>query len=94
MLIPESAYYLRITAPLRAPELRRNVAFGAEGFSYTSNSMAFILTRVSKNHYDVKAIYNAKFEEYRYDSVGKAVEFALKLVALDRATLSKQGGTM
>lgn len=90
MLITESAYYLRITAPLRAPEIRRNVAFGAEGFSYTSNTMAFVMTRVSKNHYDVKAIYNAKFEEYRYESVGKAVEFALKLIKLDRTLLSQR----
>lgn len=90
MLIPESAYYLRITAPLRAPEIRRNVAFGAEGFSYTSNTMAFVMTRVSKNHYDVKAIYNAKFEEYRYDSVGKAVEFSLKLIKLDRTKLMQE----
>lgn len=90
MLIPESAYYLRITAPLRAPEIRRNVAFGAEGFSYTSNSMAFVMTRVSKNHYDIKAIYNAKFEEYRYDSVGKAVEFAQKLIKLDRTKLMQE----
>lgn len=84
MRIEQTAYYMRITAPLRAPELARHVVWGAEGFAYTSNGMAYILSRLSKNNYRIDAIYGGRLETYAFDAVRPAVDFAIELVNFDR----------
>lgn len=84
MRIEQTNYYRRITAQLRTPELARHIAWGAEGFAYTSNSMAYVLTRLSKNNYRIDAVYSGRLETYTYESIRDAIAFAIELVNLDR----------
>lgn len=81
----ESNYYITLTSPFRTVDVAKYVTFTSEGFSYTSPSIAFVLTQTSKNRYVVRAIYAGKFEEYSYTSQKTAVEFAVKLLSADRA---------
>lgn len=90
MKIDKSKYYLRITEPLRAAALSKNVKFGEEGFSYTSYGLAFVLVRQSKNNYRIDAINPPHMEKYEFESCGKAVEFAIRLVELDIKTQHAQ----
>lgn len=90
MEIPESAQYLRITAPLRVPELARNIEFCKDGFSYISDDLAFVMARISKNNYELNAIRRLGYEKYCFTASAAAVEFAIKLIRLDRAGKLKQ----
>ncbi len=84
MEIANTLNYQNLTARLRRPDCARNIKFGAEGFSYLSESLAFVLTRVSKNNYCVDAIFNLKKETFKYESQEKAISACVKLVELDK----------
>lgn len=83
--MPNSNYYNTLTQPFRAADLRRNVVFSDAGFSYNSNGIGFVVRQTSKNHYVLNAIYCAKYEEYTFNSLRDVIDFALKLVTIDRA---------
>lgn len=80
-----SKYFETLIQPLCTAEMQQHVVFSVNGFSYNSNSLAFLYTQTSKNHYKVQAISLGKYEEYSFDSKRDAVGFAIKLAQSDRA---------
>ena len=95
----DSNYFKTLTAPFRAADVAPYVTFnpgGIEiGFSYIGpGSLAFQIQRTSKNNYVLRVIYAGKFEEKTYGSQSEVIEYAVKLLNLDKSGVFRARKTL
>jgi hypothetical protein len=83
MKISETTYYLNMTAFLRSGAAGKRTKFVADGFSYTSENLAVVLTRISKNNYEVLIVHGGQRQRHALGSLKDAIAVIQYLVEHD-----------
>lgn len=83
MKIEQSAYYKRLTEPLRTITLKDAVTFGEEGFSYKGKTMEFVVLHTSKNIYKIAITSQKVFKVVSRGALEDTVADAVALIKYD-----------
>lgn len=83
MKIEQSAYYKRLTEPLRTAKLKDAVTFGEEGFSYKGKAMDLVMLRTSKNVYKLAITSQKVFGVVNRGTLEDAISDAKALIKYD-----------
>lgn len=79
MKIGQTSYYENLTAFLRMPPMSEYTVLSDAGFTVTAPNIAFGLTRLSKNNYELIVLWHGVRFVYNYGSVSEAVSAVRQL---------------